>query len=146
MEKANVDSRRIPKVVLGTIGADAHVIGIYVLRRALEEAGIKVAYLGAVVPLQDFIDAAVETKADSIWISSLYGMGMLDAAEMRDKCTESGLSNILLYIGGLLTSKDEKWELTEKRFKEMGFDRVYPPRTLPSVPIADLRKDLGLSE
>ena len=146
MKKGKVKTGRTPTVVLGTIGADAHVVGIYVLRRALTEAGIKVAYLGAVVPPQDFIDAAIETNADSIWISSLYGMGMLDAADMRDKCTEAGLANILLYIGGLLISKDEQWEITEKRFKDMGFDRVYPPRILPSVAIADLKRDLGLSE
>ena len=146
MEKPNVDSSRAPTVVLGTVGSDAHVVGIYILRRALIEAGFKVVYLGAVVPPQDFIDAAIETQADAIWVSSLYGMGMLDAADMRDKCTEAGLANILLYIGGLLVATDEDWKITEKRFKDMGFDRVYPPRTLPSVPIVDLKRDLRLSE
>ena len=146
MEKAKIDNGRATTVVLGTIGVDAHVVGIYILRRALIEAGFKVAYLGAVVPPQDFIDAAVETKASSIWISSLYGMGMLDAADIKDRCTEAGLGTILLYIGGMLVATDEDWSITEKRFKDMGFDQVYPPRTLPSVPIADLKQDLGISE
>ena len=133
-------------VVLGTIGADAHVVGIYILRQALIEAGFKVAYLGSVVSQEEFIGAAIETRADSIWVSSLYGMALLDVEGFRDKCTETGLKDILLYIGGMLTSTDENWEWTERQFKAVGFDRVYPPETLPAGPIADLKKDLGIKK
>lgn len=146
MEKAKTEARKTHKVVLGTIGADAHVVGIYILRRALEEAGFEVVYLGSVVSQEEFIGAAIETKADAIWVSSLYGMALLDAEGFRDKCTETGLKDIILYIGGILTSTGEDWEWTEKQFKKMGFNRVYPPETLPSAPIADLKKDLGISE
>lgn len=137
---------KTPTVVLGTIGADAHVVGIWILRRALTEAGFKVAYLGAVVPQQEFIDAAVETKADAILVSSVYGMGVLDCEGMREKCIEAGLKDILLYVGGILIATEEDWAKTEKRFQDMGFNRVYPPQTLPSTAIADLKKDLGISD
>jgi len=145
MEKAKAEDRKTHKVVLGTIGADAHVVGIYILRRALEEEGFEVVYLGSVVSQEEFIGAAIETKADAIWVSSLYGMALLDAEGFRDKCTEAGLKDIILYIGGILTPTGEDWEWTEKQFKKMGFNRVYPPETLPSVPITDLKKDLGIS-
>jgi methylaspartate mutase sigma subunit len=131
-------------VVLGTMGSDAHVVGIYILRQALTEAGFEVAYLGSVVSQEEFIGAAIETKADAIWVSSLYGMALLDVEGFRDKCTEAGLKDIILYIGGLLTSTDEGWEWTEKQFKALGFNRIYPPETLPAIPIADLKKDLGI--
>lgn len=37
---------------------------------------------------------------------------------------------------------EEKWEDTEKIFKEMGFNRVYPPRVrIPQI-IADLETDI----
>ena len=32
---------------------------------------------------------------------------------------------------------------TEKIFKDMGFNYVYAPGTMPDVTIADLRKELG---
>ena len=134
-------------VVIGTIGADCHVIGSWMLRHAFEEAGFNVVYLGAVVPQEDYINAAVETNADAILVSSLYGMGILDCEGMREKCTEAGLKDILLYAGGILTAETEK---EEKSFEEianhfinkLGFNRVYPPKTLPKIPIDDLKKDL----
>jgi len=46
-------------------------------------------------------------------ISSIYGMVAIDTEGLRGKCIESGLSHILLYIGGLLTPVKEKWEDTE---------------------------------
>ena len=137
-------AEKLRTVVLGTIGSDAHVVGIYILRQALTEAGFGVAYLGSVVSQEEFIGAAIETKADAIWVSSLYGMALLDVEGFRDKCTEAGLKDIILYIGGLLTSTDEDWEWTEKQFKALGFNRVYPPETFPAIPIADLKKDLGI--
>ena len=69
---------RAPVVVLGTIGHDAHIVGSSILRIALEEAGFKVVFLGAVVPPQEFIDAARESAADAILVSSLYGMARID--------------------------------------------------------------------
>ncbi len=131
-------------VIVGTIGSDCHFVGQFLLARSLEGAGFDAVSLGACVPQEEFIHAAVETKADAILVSSLYGMGVLDCEGMREKCDEAGLHNILLYAGGMLTAGEWDWEATEKKFKEMGFSRVYPPETLPAMAIVDLKKDLGL--
>ena len=131
-------------LIIGTIGHDAHVIGAYVLTYALREAGYNVINLGAMVSQEEFIDVAVETNADAILISSLYGMGLLDCEGLREKCIEAGLEDILLYAGGILTATELGWEEVSRRFKEMGFDRAYPPETLPETVIADLNKDLAL--
>ena len=138
-------ARRQPVVVLGTIGHDAHIVGTTVLRFALEEAGFKVVCLGAVVPQEEFVHAAKETAADAILVSSLYGMGRLDCAGLRAECIEAGMEHIKLYVGGILVTDPEAWAETERLFKEMGFDRVYPPQTRPEAAIADLRRDLGLA-
>lgn len=135
-------------MVLGTIGVDAHMVGGWVLRRALEKEGFKVVYLGATVSQEEFINAAVETNADAIWVSSLYGMGRLECEGLRAKCVEAGLKDILLYAGGMLVSSMDlvkDWGKVEKEFDEMGFNRIYRPATLPEVPIADLKKDLGVA-
>ena len=134
--------KKVPTVVIGTIGADAHTVGAWIMATALRREGFKVVQLGSVVPQREFIEAAVESDADAIFVSSLYGMARIDCEGMRDKCIEAGLKDILLYIGGILITVPEEWEETKKVLDGMGFDRVYPPETRPSAAIADLKKDL----
>lgn len=136
---------RSPVVVLGTIGHDAHIVGSSVVRFALEEAGFKVVFLGAVVPPEEFIAAAKESAADAILVSSMYGMARIDCADFGAKCEEAGLSHVKLYLGGILVTDPEQWPDTERLFKSYGFHRVYPPQTKPQVAIADLKSDLGLA-
>src|SRR6266478_402051 len=88
-------------LVTGVIGSDTHIVGNRILSMALEKAGYKVITLGALTPAVEFIKAAVETNADAIMVSSLYGQGELDCRGFRDLCVEAGLK-ILLYVGGNL--------------------------------------------
>lgn len=129
-------------VVLGVIGADVHAIGNQILEHALRDAGHRVINIGVMSSQQEFIAAALETDADAIWVSSLYGHGEMDCKGLRDKCIESGLNDILLYLGGNLVIGKQDWEKTRSLFLEMGYDRVYPPGTLPDLAIEDLEDDL----
>lgn len=131
-------------LVIGVIGADVHAVGNKILAYAFEQAGFKVVNLGVMVSQEEFIQAAIETAADAIIVSSLYGHGELDCRGLREKCEEAGLENILLYAGGNLVVGKTPFEEVEKRFKKMGFNRVYPPGTPPEQGIKDLKKDLGV--
>jgi len=131
------------KLVLGVIGADVHAVGNKILYYAFTEAGFEVINLGVMVSQKEFIAAAIETAADAIIVSSLYGHGELDCRGMRGKCDESGLGGILLYVGGNLVVGKQPFEDVERLFKSMGFDRVFGPGTSPDVAIAALREDLG---
>lgn len=137
---------RAPKVVLGTVGHDAHIAGSSVLKFALEEAGARVIFLHAHVEPKEFVDAAREADADAIWVSSLYGMGRMDLEDFGQMCAEAGLADVPKYVGGILVTDPEDWQITEKLFKDLGFDRVYPPQTKPEVPIQDLEIDLKAQE
>ena len=116
-------------IVTGVIGSDTHIVGNRILSMALEKAGYKTIALGALTPAADFIKAAVETNADAILVSSLYGQGELDCRGFRDLCVEAGLEDLLLYVGGTLVVGKRSWEETQKTYLEMGFDRVAPPGT-----------------
>ncbi|MCE5253843.1 MAG: methylaspartate mutase subunit S [Actinomycetia bacterium] len=134
-------------VVIGTIGADAHMIGGWVLEKAFKEARFTVAFLGAVVPQQEFINAAIEIDADAILVSSMYGMGLLDCEGLRDKCTEAGLDDIILYVGGTVAAPlelEKNWPEVERRFKEIGFDRVFPNTCTAAEAVQALKTDLGI--
>jgi len=129
-------------IILGVIGADVHSVGNRILEYAFTEAGFNVVNLGVMVSRQEFIDAAVETAASTIIVSSLYGHGELDCRGLRDMCEEAGIGDILLYAGGNLVVGKTPFDEVEKRFFSMGFDRVYPPGTSPETGISDLMKDL----
>ena len=131
-------------LILGVIGSDCHAVGNKILDYALTEAGFNVINIGVLSPQEDFINAAVETNADAIIVSSLYGHGEIDCRGMREKCDEAGLNGILLLVGGNIVVGKQNWEEVYNRFKAMGFDRVYPPGTTLETTIHDLRESLGL--
>ena len=137
------DSKK--KLVIGVIGADVHAVGIQILDHAFEEAGFDVTNLGVMVSQEEYIAAAVETDADAIMVSSLYGHGELDCRGLREKCNEAGLTDILLYAGGNIVVGKQPFDEVEARFKKMGFNRVFGPGTAPEETIKALREDFGLT-
>ena len=132
-------------LVMGVIGADVHAVGNRILEFAFTQAGFKVVNLGVMVQQEEYIAAALETAADAILVSSLYGHGEMDCRGLRQKCDEAGLEGILMYVGGNLVVGKQQFEAVEKKFRAMGVDRVYPPGTSPDTAIADLRRDLGVA-
>ena len=132
------------KIILGVIGADVHAVGNKILYHAFSEAGFDVTNLGVMVSQEEYIDAAIETNADVIIVSSLYGHGELDCRGMRDKCVERGIGKILLYVGGNIVVGKQPFEDVERRFKNMGFDRVFGPGTAPEAAIEAMREDLEI--
>lgn len=131
-------------IVTGVIGADVHAVGNKILTFALEQAGFKVINLGVMVSQEEYIEAALETNADAILVSSLYGHGEIDCNGLREKCNEAGLKDIPLLAGGNLVVGKQNFEDVEQRFKQMGFTRVYPPGTQIETTIADLNEILGI--
>jgi len=134
-------------VVIGTIGSDAHMIGGWVLQKAFKDAGFTVAFLGAVVPQQEFINAAIEIDADAILVSSMYGMGLLDCEGLRQKCIEAGLKDIILYVGGTVAAPlelEKNWPEIERRFKDIGFNRAFPNTCTAAEAVQALKADLGI--
>ena len=131
-------------LVIGVIVADVHAVGNKILHVAFTEAGFDVVNLGVMVSQEEYIAAAIESNADAIVISSLYGQGELDCRGMREKCDEAGLKGILLYVGGNIVIGKQDFAEVEKRFKAMGFDRAFGAGTAPETTIAALKEDLGV--
>ncbi len=143
VEDEKIDMKRVPTIVTGTSGVDAHVIGTKIISRALKEEGFNVVALGAQTPAEEFIKAAQETDADAIMITTLYGMAEMDLQGIREMCVEAGIGDILMYIGGILGVGTRVFEEDEATFKKIGFDRVYPPESDVKQSILDLAGDLA---
>jgi methylaspartate mutase sigma subunit len=129
-------------IILGVIGSDCHSVGNKILEKFFMENGFKVINLGVMVSQDEFIDAAIETNAVAILVSSLYGHGEIDCQDFRGRCVERGLEDIILYVGGnLVVGKTDHGEI-EKKFKDMGFDRVFHPDCDLDKVAETLKKDI----
>jgi len=131
-----------PRIVLGVIGADCHSVGNKILDAYFTEAGFHVVNLGVMVNQDEFLDAAIESDAGAILVSSLYGHGLIDCEGLRQKAVERGLDRVLLYVGGNLVVGKTPFEEIEGKFKAMGFDRVFGPQVDLADVVTLLRQDL----
>lgn len=130
-------------IVIGVIGADVHSVGNKIIEHVLAEAGYNVVNVGVLSSQEDFINAAVESNAPLILVSSLYGHGEIDCRGMREKCIEAGIGDVLLYVGGNIVVGKQDFNEVKARFLEMGFNRVYPPGTRIEETLIDIKADLG---
>ena len=131
-------------LILGVIGADVHAVGNKILNFVFTKAGFNVINLGVMVSQKEFVEAAVESDAHVIIVSSMYGHGEIDCKGLREKCDEAGLENIKLYVGGNIVVGKQDFDQVEKTFLSMGYNRVYPPGSDPVIAIEHIKADLGI--
>ena len=130
-------------VVTGVIGEDIHVVGLRIVEHALRGAGARVVSVGVQAAIADFVDAVMEAAADAVFVSSSNGHAATSCDGLRDALIEAGREDILLFIGGhLVVGRADDWDEIERTFTGLGFNGVYPPRTDPTVAIADLGRAL----
>jgi methylaspartate mutase sigma subunit len=130
------------RVVIGVIGDDIHVVGNRIMQLALEESGFRVFNLRTRNRPQQFCQAALETNAHAVFVSSLNGEGEYWCADFRKHFDEVGLDRVLLYVGGNVVVGNRSTAEVETVFKGYGFNRVYHQQPDIGVAIADLREDL----
>jgi len=134
-----------PSVVIGTIGSDAHVVGITLLEHALKEAGFDVRNLGAQTPQEDFAAAAAADDADAVLVSSLYGHAEQDCTGLHETLAAAGVDPVT-YIGGNLAVGQTDFETVRRQFRGMGFDRVFEPNSDFEDVAAALSRRLDLDQ
>ena len=114
------------KVVTGVVGNDIHVVANRLIELSLNARGFDVFNLGVNTYLEEFFDAAVETQADILLISSLNGEAEGWAREVKLlKSKYKTLDNIVMMIGGNLVVGTAPAEEIVPRYKNYGFDLVF---------------------
>ena len=89
------------KVVIGVVEGDTHDIGKNLVKIMTESAGIEVHDLGRDVPLERFITAAEETKADFICMSTLMTTTMMGMKTVIDMLKKKNIRNkYKVMVGG----------------------------------------------
>jgi methylaspartate mutase sigma subunit len=113
------------KVVTGVVGNDIHVVANRLIELSLNARGYEVFNLGVNTYLEEFFDAAVETGAEVLMISSLNGEAEGWSREVKLlKAKYKNLDDIIMMIGGNLVVGTGSAEDIVPRYKNYGFDIV----------------------
>jgi 5-methyltetrahydrofolate--homocysteine methyltransferase len=97
---------RSARIILGTAQGDIHDIGKNLVGMMLEGAGFEVVDLGVDIKPEQFVEKAVEEKADIIGVSALLTTTMMSMAEIVALKNEKGFSSLKVIIGGAPLSND----------------------------------------
>lgn len=113
------------KVVTGVVGNDIHVVANRLIDLSLQARGYEVFNLGVNTHLEEFFDAAVETGAEVLMISSLNGEAEGWGREVKLlKARYKGLDDLIMMIGGNLVVGSGNTDDIIARYKKYGFDLV----------------------
>ena len=108
MAKANIKSRSLGKVVIGTVEGDIHDIGKNLVASMLQANGFEVFDLGADVKLERFIEKAEAEKADLICLSALLTTTMLNQKRFIEMLRQKGFyGKYKVLVGGAPATR--KW-------------------------------------
>ncbi|WP_292598239.1 D-ornithine 4,5-aminomutase subunit OraE [Mesotoga sp. UBA6090] len=95
------------RVVAGTVGNDEHSVGIReildIKHGGIEKFGFKYTYLGTSVHPEKFIDAAVETGAEAILVSTIITHNEVHVSNMKkiaQLAVEKGVRDEVIIISG----------------------------------------------
>lgn len=123
------------KVVLATVGADAHVVGINMVKEAIQKAGYEVIFLRGMNLPETVAEVAAETKASVVGVSNLLGLGMTLFPRVSKRLEELGLrDDVVLLAGGRIAEKEEEHAMYEKKIHDegtgfLGVDNFFGPGT-----------------
>jgi D-ornithine 4,5-aminomutase subunit beta len=114
-------------VVAGTAGNDEHSVGIRevldIKHGGVEKYGIKYEYLGTSVPIEKFVDAAIETNSKVIMMSTIISHDDIHYKNMQklhNYAIEKGVRDKLILIAG---GTQVTPEIARKNFMDQGFGR-----------------------
>jgi D-ornithine 4,5-aminomutase subunit beta len=95
------------RVVAATVGEDEHSVGLReildIKHGGIEKYGVKYHYLGTSVPLGKLVDAAIETGAHAILISTIISHNDIHRQQMKklaELCQEKGIREKVILIAG----------------------------------------------
>ncbi len=102
---AGGNTTRAGVLVMGTVKGDLHDIGKNLVCMMAEGAGFEVHDLGVDVPVERFVAAAKEHKADLVGMSALLTTTMGYMKTVIDAFEEEGLGHVSLLVGGAPVSQ-----------------------------------------
>jgi dimethylamine corrinoid protein len=107
--KIGETTKKIGKIVVGTVSGDVHDIGKNIFSTLCEAAGFEVFDLGVDVPVEKFVATVKEVKPQVVGYSGLLTIAMDAMKATTEALKEAGLrDNLKIIIGGLPV--DAAWQ------------------------------------
>ncbi len=107
IKKTGEKRKSLGKIVIGTVAGDIHDIGKNIVIALLKVNGYEVIDLGRDVPATDFIDKAVEAKAQIIGMSALLTTSLPIMRDVLQMMAEEGVRDrFKVLIGGGPTGQE----------------------------------------
>jgi methylmalonyl-CoA mutase cobalamin-binding domain/chain len=137
---------RKEKIVLATVGADAHVNGINLIREAFQDAGFDVVFLRGMNLPETVAEVAAEAKADAIGVSNLLGLGGTLFPRVEKRLKELGLRDkTVVWAGGRIAEKEEEHKYYEEKIKNegvgfLGVDAFFGPDSTPEQCVTEITR------
>ncbi len=125
------------RLVLAGVGADAHSVGLTLLRRSLSRIGYEIDFLGTQNTLERLCRSA--RSADAVLVSVMDGHAHYYLEGLAAMQESYAVSDRLWYLGGNPTLADGK---PESELYALGFDRIYTRFVELKAVHADLGADL----
>ena len=123
------------KIVIGVVEGDTHDIGKNLVKIMLDTAGFEMYDLGRDVPLDNFVDKAIEVGASLICMSTLMTTTMDGMRIVIDKLKEKGIrDNVKVMVGGS--------PISQKYANEIGADG-YSANAVGAVKLAKRLAGIG---
>lgn len=98
---------KLGKFIMGTVAGDIHDIGKDLVVTMLSTRGIEVIDIGVDCPVDKFIDAAIEHKADIIGASCLLTMTLPELKKLAERMQERGVRDDFKFVvGGAAVSQE----------------------------------------
>jgi 5-methyltetrahydrofolate--homocysteine methyltransferase len=94
------DSKKIGKVVLGTVQGDIHDIAKDIVGFMLDVNGFEVTNLGVDVPPAKFVEAVKQTGAKVVGLSGFLTLAFDPMKETVKALKDAGLTDVKIMIGG----------------------------------------------
>lgn len=110
------------KVLMTKPGLDAHWRGIYVVSRALRDAGVEVVY-GGNQTAEEIAETAIQEDVDVIGLSILAPGHMRLIGDVLDILRLKELADRLILVGGTIPREDIE------PLKKAGVDEIFLPGT-----------------
>ena len=99
--KEDFETKRLGKVIIGTVEGDIHDIGKDIVVFMLDVNGFEVIDLGIDVPVQKFVDAIKESKAPVVGLSGFLTLAFDSMKTTVDEISKAGLRDkVKIMIGG----------------------------------------------
>ena len=130
----NADGGEKPKAVIGVVEGDTHDIGKNLVKIMMDTAGFEMYDLGRDVPLDAFVDKAIEVNASIICMSTLMTTTMVGMKTVIEKLQERGIRDkVKVMIGGSPISQKYADEISADGYSTNAVEAVKLAKRLLNI-------------